>query len=270
MKRPLAIIVPALAIASACGGQATGAAAPEPRGETSGSASAIIAPQPATARTVTLSNDLFAFSYAYPAAAAAIPSLRAVLEADMAKQRAALARDARRGRADARTNGFDYRPYALGYEWQVVTELPGWLSLSAGTFSDTGGAHPNHGYDALLWDKSAGRRVAVADLFLSSDALSGAIRKDFCAQLDRERARRRDRPVDPSRGSDFDRCIDPLAQTVILGSASGKAFDRIGILVGPYAAGPYAEGDYEITLPVNARVMAALKPEYRAAFSRRR
>ena len=62
-------------------------------------------------------------------------------------------------------------------------------------------------------------------------------------------------------------CIKPSEQTVILGSSNGKAFDKIGILVGPYAAGPYAEGDYELTFPVTARLLAAAKPEYRAAFA---
>jgi hypothetical protein len=53
---------------------------------------------------------------------------------------------------------------------------------------------------------------------------------------------------------------------VILGSKSHKGFDRIGFLIAPYNAGPYAEGSYEVTLPVTAAVVAAAKPEYRAAF----
>ena len=57
---------------------------------------------------------------------------------------------------------------------------------------------------------------------------------------------------------------------MILGSSNGKAFDRIGILVAPYEAGPYAEGDYEITLPVTDAVIAAVKPEYRPSFASRR
>jgi hypothetical protein len=34
------------------------------------------------------------------------------------------------------------------------------------------------------------------------------------------------------------------------------------VLVGPYAAGPYAEGDYEVTLPIG--VLAAVKPHIAA------
>ena len=68
----------------------------------------------------------------------------------------------------------------------------------------------------------------------------------------------------------FDDCIDPVKSTVILGSSNKRTFDRIGVLVGPYEAGPYAEGDYEVTLPVTQAVLAAVRPEYRAAFSLKR
>jgi hypothetical protein len=37
-------------------------------------------------------------------------------------------------------------------------------------------------------------------------------------------------------------------------------------LVPPYEAGPYAEGAYEVTLPVSAAVVAAVKGEYRPSF----
>lgn len=222
---------------------------------------------PATARTVKEDTGLYLFDYAYPAQAAAIPGLRQVLDDDLADQRSRLANDAREGRAAAKEGGFDYRPYATGVEWQVVAETPGWLSLSAKVYSDTGGAHPNHGYDALLWDKAAGQQRAVLDLFVSKQAFTQALSARFCDLLDRERARRRGQPVDRSSGDDFDACIDPADQTVILGSSNGQVFDRIGVLVGPYAAGPYAEGDYEVTLPVTRAILAAVKPDYRSAFA---
>ena len=54
---------------------------------------------------------------------------------------------------------------------------------------------------------------------------------------------------------------------MIVGSSNGRTFDKVGVLVGPYAAGSYAEGNYEFTLPVTAALMKAVKPEYREAFS---
>ena len=96
--------------------------------------------------------------------------------------------------------------------------MPGWLSLSTEVDSFEGGAHPNHGFDALLWDKAANQRRAPVDLFVSKQRLSSLIRAEFCRQIDKQRAEKRGDPVD--RGSDamFNDCIDPLESTIILGS----------------------------------------------------
>jgi hypothetical protein len=219
------------------------------------------------ARHEELSNADFDFDYAYPAAAGAIPALKALLDADLDKQKAALAAGAREQKAESTKEGFPYRPLGNWVAWKVVTDLPGWLSLSADVSDYQGGAHPNHGFDALLWDKQANRRRAPIDLFTSKAALSGAIRKDFCAALDKQRAAKRGEPIDPKSTNEFDQCIDPAESTVILGSSNHRTFDRVGVLVAPYEAGPYAEGDYEVTLPVTPAVLAAVRPEYRAAFT---
>lgn len=146
-----------------------------------------------------------------------------------------------------------------------VTDLPAWISLSTLVGFYSGGAHPNYVYDTVLWDRIAAKRRAPVDLFTSKEALRGAIRARFCEELDRQRARKRS---GSGMGDipEFSDCIDPTEQTVILGSSNGKAFDRIGILVAPYAAGPYAEGDYEVTLPVTQKVLDAVRPEFKAAF----
>src|SRR5690606_15626330 len=145
---------------------------------------------------------------------------------------------------------FPYNPLSRSIEWKAVTDLPGYLSLSAAVSTYEGGAHGNYFSDALVWDRQAGARREPVDFFTSKQALSKAIRDDFCRALDRERAKRRGEPVKRDSGNMFDECIDPVESTVILGSSHGKAFDRLGVLVGPYAAGPYVEGSYEVTLPM--------------------
>ena len=37
-------------------------------------------------------------------------------------------------------------------------------------------------------------------------------------------------------------------------------------VIGPYSAGPYAEGSYEVALPVDAAMRGAIKTEYQDAF----
>jgi hypothetical protein len=167
----------------------------------------------------------------------------------------------------AKKNNFPYHAHSSQTEWKVVTNIPGWLSLSAQSYVFSGGAHGNTGYDALLWDRSTGARRQALDLFTSVAAFKAAVGTQFCAALDRERAKR--------RGSDgfakddpFSQCIDPAKDTtIILGSANGARFTRVGFLIAPYAAGPYAEGTYEVTLVLTPAMLQAVKSQYRAYFA---
>jgi hypothetical protein len=183
------------------------------------------------------------------------------------EQRAKLVAEAREGAAEAKKDGFPFNPWSCSQSWSVVTDLPGWLSLSAAYWSFSGGAHGMTWSGAMLWDRKANLPRNPLDLFISKAALAGAIRTPFCAALDKQRAEKRGEPVDRKSGDEFDKCIDPTAETVILGSRGKRGFDRIGILVAPYNAGPYAEGDYEVTVPVTPAVLAAVKPAYKAAFA---
>lgn len=241
--------------------------APQPSASTAPSPVATAAPAPAgQARSVKEDNDRYEFEYAYPAAADAIPTLKAKLEADLAQQRAELVAEAKEGKDDAKQGGYDYHPHSRMLDWKVVTNLPNWLSLSTIVSTFEGGAHPNYVYDAILWDKAANLQRDALDLFTSKKALSAAIGPAFCDAIDRQRTKKRGEPIVRESGDMFTNCLDPVDYTVILGSAGHRGFDRIGILVPPYEAGPYAEGSYEVTLPITAKVLALVKPEYRASF----
>lgn len=228
------------------------------------------AAQPGGAREVKQSNPLYEFAYAYPAAAGAIPDLKAGLDGELDKLQTELAKKAEGQKAESKKEGFPFNPLGSWTEWKVVTDLPGWLSLSAEISDYQGGAHPNHGFDALVWDRQANQRRKPIDMFTSKAALTQAIRKDFCAALDRERAKKRGGERLGGGIPEFEQCIDPAESTIILGSSNRKAFDRIGVLIAPYEAGPYAEGSYEVTLPVTAAVLAAVKPEFRPTFVAKR
>ena len=225
----------------------------------------IIAP----GREIHVKTRLYSFSYSYPAAAGSIPALKEWLDKDAAKQQADIAKEAKEAHADAKKDGVDFPE--VGYdsftEWQVVTDLSDWLSLSGTTGDFTGGAHPNHGPVSLLWDKTRNRQVGALDLFVSEEAFSAAIQKQFCAALNLQRAKKRGQPVDPESNDSFNTCPNPTDEVIILGSADHAHFTRIGFLMGPYAVGPYSEGDYEVTLPVTQEVLLAVRPEYRAVFA---
>lgn len=212
-------------------------------------------------------NDLYEFGYSYPDAAAALPGLRAMLDRKLDDTKGELVSSARSDKAEMTKDGFPYHAHSMQVDWKVVTDLPGWLSLSSEMYQYSGGAHGMSGFDTLLWDRGADTARKPMDLFTSQDALRDALRTPFCDGLDKARAGKRGEPVQRDSGQMFTECIDPTAQTLILGSTNRKTFDRIGVLVAPYEAGPYAEGSYEVTVPVTGKVMAALKPQYRSAFS---
>jgi hypothetical protein len=268
--RPLALLFPALLLA-ACS-QANKEKSPDPGPATASPAEspAAAAPAPiapAVARKVSEANDVYGFDYAYPAAAAAIPSLKAWLDADLDKQKAELASEAQSGKAEAAKNDYPFRPYSRGLDWQVVTETPGWLSLSSMVSADTGGAHPNYWFDAILWDKTANKQRDPKNLFISTKALAKAIQPEFCRQIDKQRAKKRGEPIKRDNDDPFARCLDPTDYVIILGSSNRQVFDRIGVLVPPYEAGPYVEGDYEVTVPVTPAILAVVKPEFRSSFA---
>jgi len=226
-------------------------------------------PQPARTTKVEAETEDYAFFYEYPAEAAAVPALASWLDADRAKVRRDLAKDGREGRAEAKANGFPYNKYDANVGWSVVTDTPRFLSLSVERNGDSGGAHGYLGYGAALWDKKAGARVEPVALFRSAAAMDAALRPAFCRALDAARAEKREEPVVPVADDPFTQCPKLSEVTIIPGSRSRRAIDRIGFLIDPYVAGPWAEGPYDLTLPVTPAVAAAVKLEYRDAFAAR-
>jgi len=269
-----------LATALAACGEAPPSRQPSPDGLRPGRAAAAAPARPvpleppvpaAAASAVTEKNDRYDFSYRYPAAAAAVPQIARALDAERDDLLTKLRTDTAEAKRDAAKDGFDYRPYSTEVEWKVVTETPRFLSLSSEGYDYTGGAHGMPGYDALLWDKRAGRRLEATATFASPAALSKAVRGPFCKALDAERRRRRGGETAAVVADDpFNSCPPLSDATLLLGSSDRRAIDRLGFVIGPYVAGPYAEGAYELTLPVTPAVRAAVRTEYRDAFAARR
>jgi len=205
------------------------------------------------------------FAYRYPPQAARIAPLKAWLDADKAKLRAKIAGEAAAFRRETKRDGSPFRKYDASKEWQVVADTPRFLSLSVSTYGYSGGAHGSTGSGGLLWDRRAGKRLDPKAVFVSVAGLDAAVRKPWCDWLKRERVRRLGSTSDTN--DIFGQCPGVKDLTVLLGSSTGKAFDRIGLIADQYVAGSYAEGQYEVTLPVTPAVLRAVKPEYRAAFA---
>ncbi len=205
------------------------------------------------------------FAYNWPAEVSAVPELvaRFTLERDalLADQKAeweASLKDFAGGDCVACTNR------SFEKAWEVVADLPRFVSLSASFYAYTGGAHGNGAYDALVWDRETKRAFDPKAMFRSPAVLQSALGDAWCAGL---RAERMKRMGDDYSDDGFFPCPPVADLTLLVGSSDGKAFDRIGLLAAPYVAGSYAEGTYEVTLPVTPAVLAAVGDQYKADFA---
>ena len=208
------------------------------------------------------------FDYSWPAEVSAIPALAQRLTEERDRILAQEKVEWTDALADMPLDCASCRSRSFAKEWKVVADTPGYLSLSANFSNYTGGAHGNYGLESLVWDKAKGAALPAIALFRTPEALDVALGPKLCAALNAEREERRGEPVVPSSDDvGFDSCQQVKDATVLVGSSTGKAFDRLTVWFGPYVAGPYAEGAYELDFPVDAAVLGAVKPEYAGAFA---
>jgi len=161
-----------------------------------------------------------------------------------------------------RSAGLPAQAYVRDVDYAVAAETPRLLSLTVSDYENTGGAHPNGAMRALTWDKATGRPVALADLFAPGADLSSA-NKALCDAL---AAAKKARTGHVDYTGDFTACppLKGLEAVLAPSTTAGKA-GGLTVLFSPYMVGPYAEGTYEIAVPL-AAFRAALAPLYAGEF----
>jgi peptidoglycan-N-acetylmuramic acid deacetylase PdaC-like protein len=219
------------------------------------------------ARPVKIEHDSGAleFSYKWPAEAAAIALLDRKFRADMEKAyREALANgreDLKLYRSQKREGARDF--YSM--TWRAAGETSRLLSLQNELSTFTGGAHPNTSYDALIWDRKLNHQTSMGALLSGSGKLEATTRPAYCKALEEERSKRRE--GEKLGLAEFNACpkYSDLAIAPVDSDRNGR-FDTIDFVASPYLAGPYAEGKYEIKVPVTSKLIEALKAEFRGSF----
>ena len=258
MNRVLAAL--ALLAASCSSDEKSGKAS-----EKQGAKAAAPAPAPPPEKLVEEKSELLEFSYGWPAEAAAIPKLSAQLEAEMAKLRTEATATAREDQS-GRTPDYPFNGHYLSKVWKSYGNGRRLLSLGAEVSSFTGGAHPNSNYDALLWDRKADAPMTVAGLFTDRARAFAIMGETYCTRLDRERAERREEEL-PLKGEGWMVECPPLTEQVIVPlDRDDRVFESLMVLIGPYGAGPYAEGSYEIEIEMTDELKALIRPELRGDF----
>ncbi len=225
----------------------------------------------AKAGELNFKNSLLEWHVAWPAEVSAIPLLLATVRSVAIKSRQELLTAAATDKAERGKQDYSFNAYESSAEVSSAGQTARLLSLSNEWYEFTGGAHPNHGTSAMLWDRALNRKIAFDSLFTNGAAGSAAVlRKIYCAALDNERLKRRG----PEDAPDGDVADDPFYQcpkfaelAIIPEGKAGRPFAKVTIHADPYVAGPYVEADYDIGLPVTSAFVAALKPQYRASFA---
>ena len=221
----------------------------------------------AEAQAFELETDRFQFAYSWPAEATAELGLAEYLQGQADRMRANLEKEADQDWEASAGQEWTPRQHSASEEWKVVADLPRFLSLSGHLATYSGGAHGMYGVTSLVWDREAERALKGIDLFNSPVALEQGLGRRLCDTLNAAREKRRGMGIEESSTEMFDQCPGVDEASVLLGSSNGKTFDRIAVYFGPYVAGPYAEGEYELDFDVTASLIDAVKPEYAEAFS---
>lgn len=212
-------------------------------------------------------SDLLSFKYSFPAEAAAISAIDRQLRADADRQLSDMREMAVAERKSRKEMKIDFHPLGFEANWIVLGSTDELLSLAAQVYAYTGGAHGNTHYDSIIWDREMGKSVKPLALFSNPTAALNMLQSVFCPRLDAMRAEKRDEAL-PLQGEGWmvdcptleDRHIVPVD------TDGDSRFEILRVLLPPYDAGPYAEGAYEVDIPVTDDLKAMMKPEYRSAF----
>ncbi|HST37261.1 MAG TPA: hypothetical protein VLK25_11610, partial [Allosphingosinicella sp.] len=111
----------------------------------------------------------------------------------------------------------------------------------------------------------AHRELDVKD-FLGRDVID-ALGPSYCRELDVQRAERRGEPVVLDPEDPFTRC-PPIGEQVLAlaNQDNNPQFDTLLVLLHPYLAGPYVEGDYVIEVRLDESALLHVPERFRTAF----
>lgn len=154
------------------------------------------------------------------------------------------------------------RPYESQAQWTLAAAAAPLVSLRREFFDYTGGAHPNHGSAGLLWNSATDKEVQPAEIFRAGADMT-PIQNAVCEGVKSAKTRREGSvPL-----SDMWKCPtwDEITWVLVPSKTPDKA-GGLAVLIGPYVVGPYAEGDYEVVVPLSV-FQPLLAPAYASAFA---
>ncbi len=139
-------------------------------------------------------------------------------------------------------------------KYDTVSVVGGrYVSLTRSDYISTGGAHPNHDINTILWDDTQKKRVSVRSFFIETKDGGPTMQAMLNLVLAALKAEKKARGIDDDGSIDWYKEIKPsllkigavaLAPSTEPGKSAGFMF-----FYPPYAVGPYAEGSFTIFIP---------------------
>jgi hypothetical protein len=206
-------------------------------------------------------TDRYIFAFAFPPESARVPGLEAMLRAEAEAREQWMRRESDTAALERAESGAEPMRFTYAEGWTIDLLRPEIAAASGHAQAYTGGAHGGIAFHSILLDPRTGRRLALADLFADPAAGPAAVQASFCPALLAEVRTRRGSDGEPVEcPAATEHPVTPVAQE------DGRASAMMALL-DPYVVGSWAEGPYDVTFPVTAQMLAALKPEYREAFA---
>ena len=182
--------------------------------------------------------------------------------------------DADQAKTDAKEDKEDnpsFHPYSIDTVWRVTFENATVVSLSGDTDADTGGAHPNQGFQTIVWDKQANRAVPIEALFppdqvkAALTAIADAAGKAWTKTYIQRSGQKPGQDTDLAGGGIG---ADPeKLKTYALTDAKGQsAANGIVLLYGAGQIWPHVLGDFRLAVPA-AVFTKYLSPQWKSVFS---
>jgi hypothetical protein len=210
-------------------------------------------------------SRLLDFEYSWPSEVGAVPALVRHFTKDMREERKAMLAQQSADAGDMEGNR-QVLPYSFYRDVTSVGQSTRLLSLKIETYYFTGGAHGNADSEPFLWDRHRGKRIPFESLLMDQAEETRLLRSPFCHALSDEQSERNGQKIEA-----FENCPKLSDLTILPGDKEGNGkFDAIHLIADRGVAGSNGEGAYDVSLPVTAKFVAAVKPEYRASFETQR
>lgn len=195
-------------------------------------------------------GDLVEFNYAWSAEASRTPVLARRLRADLEREFTIAATAAEAERAAVRAAGKTFSGNQYSRRWTTAGQSRRLLSLEGRLKTRDGSGVVIRRADGLLWDRNARAEIGFERLFDGANAATLLVRAPGCA-ANRNASRA---------------CTSTVA-VVPVDSDRNRRFDQFRLVVPSRSSGASADdAGKDVTLPITATMLAALKPAYRPGF----